>query len=136
MVVSRPDHVFQPTLPTAGAGGVRTIRPIGVYQLYGLAFVQQPICLGIAPGNEGQADLYGLLALDPIRGYLLQVEPANDNTLILNPYQVNHFVDATGLALEAAAPTLWFCRENSVYFCSLFDFNPSTLSGCPTQPMV
>jgi len=62
---------------------------------------------------------------------LLQVDPANDNTTILNPYQVNNFVDATGLALDAATPTLWFCRENSVYSCSLSDFNPQHFVRLP-----
>jgi len=52
--------------------------------------------------------------------------------MILNPHQVNNFLDATGLAVdESIVPALWFCRENSVYSCSLGDFLPQHFVRLP-----
>ncbi len=104
--------------------GLRTIRPIGVYQLFGLACASSEVLLG--NGLTQPQELPALLALDAVRGYLLQVNRENDNTTILNPYKVNHFLDATGLALdESTTPvTLWFCRGEWVYFCCLPDLTP------------
>jgi len=87
----------------------RTIRPYGAYALHGIAF----------QGNS-------LLAMDSIRGYLLQVDPATDHTTILNPRQVDGFVGAMGLALWG--DRLWFARGNQVYY--------SDLDNCIPQPYV
>jgi transglutaminase-like putative cysteine protease len=96
----------QPTAPQ------RTIYPLGAYALHGIAVV------------EG-----ALLALDSIRGYVLLVDPATDNTTILNACHVDEFVDATGLSVWG--DTLWFARENQVFFCKLKDFKPQLFVTMP-----
>jgi hypothetical protein len=83
--------------------GFRTIRPYVAYALHGLA-------------SWGQT----LLAVDTVRGYLLQIDPQTDNTTIFNPLHVDRFVGATGLALWE--DTLWFTQETRVYWCQLSDF--------------
>lgn len=91
---------------------LRTIRPFGASALYGMAFI---------------GDL--LLAVDANQGYLLQIDPLSENTTILNPHHVADFVGATGIAV--AGDTLWFTRENSVYFCSLADPTPQHFLKLP-----
>ena len=81
----------------------RTIRPIGVAALHGIAFLENK-----------------LLAIDPVKGHLLQIDPTTDNTTILNPHTVSEFVDMTGLAVSE--DTLWCTRENTVYFCKIGEF--------------
>lgn len=76
----------------------RTIRPMGVSALHGLAF----------SGNT-------LFAIDSLRGFLLKVDPKTDNTTVVNPYLVSEFTDVTGLAIWEN--TLWYTRDNRVYFC-------------------
>ncbi len=76
-----------------------TIRPIAVYALHGIA------SLGTS-----------LLSLDPVRGYLLQIDIATDNTQILNPYQTEALLDATGLAVWKE--TLWLAKGEVVYCCA------------------
>jgi transglutaminase-like putative cysteine protease len=83
----------------------RTVRPFGVYVLRGLA----------AAGNH-------LLALDSIRGYLLRIDCATDNTTVLNPRATQALMDATGLAVWQNQ--VWFAQENSVYYCTFDDFTP------------
>ena len=78
----------------------RTIRPIGVSALQGLAF-------------HGDT----LIAIDSTNGYLLQIDPLSDNTKILNPSRELDFADATGLAL--LGDTVWLTINDSVYFCPL-----------------
>jgi glutamine cyclotransferase len=91
-----------PTATTASAGSevadLPTIRPIAVYALYGVAR------LGAS-----------LLTLDPVRGYLLQIDGTSDNTRILNPYQTEAFLDATGLAVWN--DTLWIAKGETIYRC-------------------
>lgn len=82
----------------------RTIRPIGVSSLHGLARV----------GDH-------LLAVDRLRGFLLKIDPKTDNTTVINPRLTLEFTDATGLAVWE--DTLWFTRYNAVYFC------PQALQG-------
>lgn len=93
-----------PDSPTSVLGQqkfyTRTIRPIAAAALHGIAF---------------QGDL--LIAIDSVSGYLLQIDPLSDDTTILNSHCWSDFVDATGLAI--AGDTLWFTRDESVYFCSL-----------------
>ena len=80
--------------------GQRTIRPFAVASLYGMAFKKDT-----------------LIAVDPRLGHLLQIDPTNDNTKILNSHQTQEFMDVTGLALWE--DTLWLTRDNSVYSCKL-----------------
>lgn len=79
---------------------LRTIRPIGVASLQGIA----------ASGAS-------LIALDTANGYLLQIDPNSDNTTILNTSRELDLVGASGLAL--AGETLWLTLDNQVYFCPL-----------------
>ena len=90
----------------------RTVRPIGVYALHGLA----------SDGNK-------LMALDSVRGYVLQVDCANDNTTVLNPLNIKQFVDAQGLAIWGEQ--VWFVQDNRVYWCTLQDFTPRQFVTLP-----
>lgn len=100
MVSSTQDYLF------------RTIRPFAAYS------IQDICCLGDR-----------LLALDPTTGYLLQINLKNDDTAILNPYQVGKFLDATGLAVWD--DKLWFTKDEDVYFCNLSDFIPQHFISLP-----
>jgi transglutaminase-like putative cysteine protease len=80
----------------------RTIRPIGAAALHGIAFLENK-----------------LIAIDTVKGHLLQIEPISENTTILNSEIVSEFVEVTGLALWS--DTLWCTRSNTVYFCQLGD---------------
>ncbi|PLZ89602.1 transglutaminase-like domain-containing protein [Fischerella thermalis] len=87
-----------PSLTASQMFGQKTIRPIGTAILSGIAFFQDT-----------------LIAIDSPKGYLLQIDPATDNTKILNPHQSKEFTDVTGLAIWE--DTLWVTRGNSVYLC-------------------
>ena len=76
----------------------RTIRPIGVYVLAGLA-----------------TDGHTLLTVDSVRGYLLSVDPRTDNTQVLNPLQVEEWQDASGVAIWQ--DTIWFAKGNEIFHC-------------------
>jgi len=78
----------------------RTVRPYGVYALHGLFYT----------GKE-------LLAIDTIRGYLVEIDPLTDNTRTRNPYHIKEFVGVTGIAIQG--DRLWFTRSDSVYSCDL-----------------
>ncbi|QXE24505.1 transglutaminase domain protein [Richelia sinica FACHB-800] len=80
--------------------GPKTIRPLTAATIYGIAFL------------DGK-----LIAIDTIKGHLLEIDPLTDNSRILNPHQVREFQDVTGLAI--AGDTLWLTRGNSVYLCKL-----------------
>lgn len=118
---------------------LRTIRPIGAYQLHGIAVARPEHLVGLGASDRSRKNSaeivsptatpetsFTLIAIDAVRGYLLQIDRETDNTTILNPYQVDDFLDASGLALETneTSTTLWFCRENSVYFCDLANLTP------------
>ncbi len=90
----------------------RTIRPIGAAALHGIAFLENK-----------------LIAIDTVKGHLLQIDPISDDTRILNSDKVSEFVDVIGLALWE--DTLWCTRENTVYFCQLGDL---TLQPFVTLP--
>ena len=83
-----------------------SIRPIGVYFLSGLAVVP-------APATPR------LLAIDTIRGYLVEVDPKTNNTIVLNPYQVADWIGAMGISVSQSADdgavTVWFTRGTSVF---------------------
>lgn len=116
----------------------RTIRPVGAYQLSGLACLKgKPLT---SQGSNSEAAPFDLVALDRIRGYLLQINCASDNTTVLNPYQTKDFLDATGLALDQEAlaqgtgsDTLWFCRDRQVYTCDWQDWHPREFVSLPYQ---
>jgi transglutaminase-like putative cysteine protease len=80
--------------------GQKTIRPLTATTIYGIAFIKDRI-----------------IAIDTLKGYLLEIDPSSDNSKILNPYQVKEFTDVTGLAVWE--DTLWISRGNSVYLCKL-----------------
>jgi transglutaminase-like putative cysteine protease len=99
-----------------GISSQRTIRPIGVYALYGLATHHQ------------ETDEI-LITLDQVRGYLLQINLLNDNTTILNSLNTEAFVGATGLAIWE--DTIWFTQDHSVYFCDFNAFTPQLFVTLP-----
>ena len=80
----------------------RTIRPIGVAALHGIARWEEK-----------------LIAVDSLNGYLLEIDPQNDNTTVLNPQRDADLTDVTGLAI--ADQTLWLTKQNTVYFTTLLD---------------
>ncbi len=92
----------------------RTIRPIGAYAIRGLA-------------SDGDR----LLALDAVRGHLLQVDRATDNTTVLNPHDVQAFVDARGLALWEQQ--IWFVKDSQVLWCLATDFTPRLFVTLPYE---
>jgi transglutaminase-like putative cysteine protease len=81
-------------------GQFRTIRPLGAATLGGIAFIENI-----------------LIAIDTIKGHLLQIDPLTDNTKILNSHQVREFEEVTGLCVWE--DTLWLTRGNNVYLCKL-----------------
>lgn len=85
----------------------KTIRPIAASSIYGIVF------------HEGF-----LWAIDSHNGYLLQIDPATNDTKILNNYYWSDFIGATGLAITD--DILWFTNGECVYCCSLVtqDFEP------------
>jgi transglutaminase-like putative cysteine protease len=110
--VSPQQGLFLPPVAALAAPPHRTIRPIATYALQGLVVWQNR-----------------LLALDSLRGYLLQIDPTTDNATILNPHHVDTFVGATGLAM--GGETLWFTQENNVYFSSIHDLTPQLFVSLP-----
>lgn len=91
-----------------------TIRPIGVYSLSGLAT------------NDQQ-----LLAVDTIRGYLIEVCARTDNTTILNPHTVEDWIDSSGLAVYQ--DTVWFVRGQCVFRCDSQSFLPEVFARLPYE---
>lgn len=99
--------------PTPATRFPRTVRPIGAYSLQDLVVVAET-----------------LVVLDTVRGYLLQVEVANDNAIVLNPHQVDLLRDATSLACWES--DLWFTRDDTVYVCrDAIAVNPAPQPGEP-----
>ncbi|MGB3298199.1 MAG: transglutaminase domain-containing protein, partial [Phormidesmis sp.] len=84
-----------------------TVRPIGVYILSGLAACDRR-----------------LLAIDTIRGYLVEINVETNNTTILNSHSVADWIGATGLAVWQN--TVWFTRGASVFKCDLNDLSSLT----------
>ncbi len=92
---------FAPTsLTVSQMSGTRTIRPLTAATLCGIAFIQDR-----------------LIAIDSIKGHLLEIDPKTDNSKILNPHQAKEFTDVTGLAVWE--DELWVTRGNSVYVSKL-----------------
>ncbi|MBD2136656.1 transglutaminase family protein [Anabaena sp. FACHB-1237] len=78
----------------------KTIRPVTAATLYGIAFIENK-----------------LIAIDTIKGHLLEIDPDNDNSKIINPHQVREFKEVTGLAIWE--DDLWVTRGHNVYVCKL-----------------
>lgn len=89
-----------PILNVSQMFGQKTIRPLTASTIYGIAFIKDQ-----------------LIAIDTIKGHLLEIDPVSDNSRIINPHQVKEFSDVTGLAVWE--DTLWVTRGNSVYRCQL-----------------
>ena len=89
-----------PSVTVSQMFGQRTIRPLTAATLYGIAFIKDK-----------------LIAIDTIKGHLLEIDPITDNSRILNPHQVKEFCEVTGLAVWE--DTLWVTRGNGVYLCNL-----------------
>jgi transglutaminase-like putative cysteine protease len=91
----------------------RMIRPIGAYALHGVALT---------------AD-HQLLAVDAIRGHLLQVDPLTDGATVLNPHTIEAWQDANGLAVWE--DEVWFSRDRTVYRCTFPDLEPEPFVTMP-----
>ncbi|NEZ59457.1 transglutaminase domain-containing protein [Adonisia turfae] len=91
-----------------------TIRPIGVYALSGLA-----------------ADNEYLFSIDKVRGYLVSINLRNNNTVILNPYQLEdkEWMGAVGLSLWQ--DTFWFARDEEVFWCDRATQKPTFFTELP-----
>jgi transglutaminase-like putative cysteine protease len=100
------DHLSDPVLHHA------TIHPFGVYALSGLASM----------GDR-------LLAVDRIRGYLMEIAPSTQNTTILNPHQVVEWIGVEGLAVWQ--DTIWFARGQYVFWCDRETLTPNRWTDLP-----
>lgn len=119
MQTSHAQPVVQPSTPiptplSRQDAWSRTVRPVGTYAIQGVAVMDN-----------------ALIVLDSIRGYLLRVDPATDNAIMVNPCQVDDFIGAMGLAVWQTS--LWFAREENVYVCSLDDFTPQLFVTMPYE---
>jgi Transglutaminase-like superfamily len=92
--------------------GSHSIRPHGVYALHGLASF----------GKE-------LIAIDTVRGYLVQIDCLGDNTKILNSHNTRESIGATGL--DVWDDTLWYTKSDRVYYCQLNDWTPQLFATLP-----
>lgn len=90
----------------------RIIRPFGAYALQGVAIA----------GDK-------LLALDSIRGHLLQIDPETDNTVILNSQPAEEWLDAKGLSVWE--DEVWFTQDRTVYRCRFPDLKPEVFVHMP-----
>ena len=86
--------------PSSLMFGQKTIRPLSAAALGGIAFLKDKV-----------------IAIDTVKGHLLEIDPESDNTKIVNTHQVRDFTDVTGLAIWE--DTLWVTRDNSIYLCNL-----------------
>lgn len=104
--------LLEPADKTARSLPHSTIRPIGVYALSGLA-----------------ADGHRLLAVDTIRGYLIEVDPHSNNTTILNADNVADWIGAVGLAVWQ--DTVWFAQGQAVFFSDAKTLIPTAFAELP-----
>jgi len=65
-----------------------------------------------------------LLAVDTVRGYVVEVIPETDSTTILNPHAIENWVGSSGLAIWQ--DTVWAVRDRYV-FCSDTAFSVATV---------
>ncbi|MGF1461192.1 MAG: transglutaminase domain-containing protein [Leptolyngbyaceae cyanobacterium] len=91
-----------------------TILPIGVYALSGLA-----------------ADSDSLFSVDVVRGYLVAIDPATNNTIILNSHQLaeDAWIDVVGLSLWQ--DTFWFAQGQEVFWCDRKTLEPAVFARLP-----
>ena len=89
-----------PSLTVSQMFGQKIIRPVTAATLYGIAFIEDQ-----------------LIAIDTVKGHLLEIDPLTDNSKIINSHQVREFQEVTGLAVWE--DHLWVTRGNSVYLCKL-----------------
>ena len=89
-----------PSLTVSQMFGQKIIRPVTAATLYGIASIKDR-----------------LIAIDTVKGHLLEIDPLTDNSKIINPHQVREFQEVTGLAVWE--DDLWVTRGNSVYLCKL-----------------
>ncbi len=75
-----------------------TIYPIGVYSLSGLA-------------TDGDR----LLSVDAVRGYLLNIDPHTNDTIVLNPSCVADWIGVMGLTQWE--DKFWFAKDLDVFWC-------------------
>ena len=99
-----PETVSQPGSQVCSSSTL-PIYPVGAYALSGLAIYDAP--------DHTQK----LWSLDAIQGYLLQIDPATEDSRILNSRDVDTFKSATGIALWEQK--LWVARGNEVLTGSL-----------------
>lgn len=93
-------------------GLYRLIQPVGVKALHGIAF------------HQGS-----LLAVDPFRGYLLQIEPLTDGVKILNSKPGASFEGVTGIAVWGNS--LWFTQNHKVFTCDFDQMVPRPVITLP-----
>jgi Transglutaminase-like superfamily len=89
-----------------------TILPIGVYALSGLA-----------------AEANRLISIDTVRGYLISIDPATNNTIILNPHHVPDWIGVTGLTLWE--DSFWFAKGQEVLSCNRHALAPTIFTRLP-----
>lgn len=106
-----PNSVEQQLLPLS-SDRHRTIRPIAARALHSICF-------------WGEA----LLAVDPVQGYILKINPATDAVAVLNRQSGDRFLNVSSIAVSQNI--LWFALENEVYRCSLTDWQPELLLRMP-----
>jgi transglutaminase-like putative cysteine protease len=106
-------------LEPSPASSPRTVRPFGAYAIHGLA----------TGAGSADSQKQPLIALDSIRGYLLQVDPETDNTTVLNPLNVEQFIDAQGLAIWHEQ--IWYASDRTIYHCTFSDFTPCKFVTLP-----
>jgi transglutaminase-like putative cysteine protease len=94
-----------------------TVRPIGAYALSGLAVASGAGASGAGASGAGVSGTAGavLLAVDQIRGYLLEIDLDSQNTTIRNPHNVSDWIGATGLAI--GSDRFWFANGQTVFWC-------------------
>ncbi|QSJ21107.1 transglutaminase [Nostoc sp. UHCC 0702] len=89
-----------PSFTASQMFGQRIIRPLTAATLSGIAFIKDT-----------------LIGIDTIKGHLLEIDPASDNSKILNPHQTKEFTEVTGLAVWS--DNLWVTRGHNVYLSKL-----------------
>ena len=87
---------------------------MGVYALSGLA-------------SDGDR----LYSIDTVRGYLIAVDPQTNNTVILNPYQLEDkdWMDVVGLSLWEN--TFWFAQDEQIFWCDRQTLKPRLFAQLP-----
>ena len=109
--VISPNSIEQQVMPVF-SDQHRTIRPIAARALHSICFW----------GDS-------LLAIDPVQGYLLKIDPVTDCVTILNAQSGDAFRNVSGIAV--ANDTLWFTRDNEVFRCNFTDFQAEALIHLP-----